>query len=111
MKLVKLVKILLLILFLFPSFICGDIQYGAFDPAYWNGLVILENDTAFAFRFVIHKGTDTADGYDTFHIIERVGPFAPDGTYAEVSFNPTLPFHKGHDTPILKKNTPQSKLR
>jgi neutral trehalase len=110
MKLVKLVKILLLILFLFPSFICGDIQYGAFDPAYWNGLVILENDTAFAFRFVIHKGTDTADGYDTFHIIERVGPFAPDGTYAEVSFNPTLPFHKGHDTPILKKNTPPSKL-
>lgn len=107
------VKSFLFILFIvlfFPCFISAEIQYGAFDPAYWNGLVMLKDNNAFAFRFIIHKNNDKADGYDTFHIVEHVGPFAPDGNYAEVSFNPSLPFHKGKDTPILKKNAPPSSL-
>ncbi|MDQ1353590.1 MAG: hypothetical protein QG657_3896, partial [Acidobacteriota bacterium] len=104
------VKPFLFILFFFPCFISAEIQYGAFDPAYWNGLVILKDHNAFAFRFIIHKNNDKADGYDTFHIVEHVGPFAPDGNYAEVSFNPSLPFHKGKDTPILKKDAALSSL-
>ncbi|MCX6583827.1 MAG: trehalase family glycosidase [Candidatus Aminicenantes bacterium] len=43
-------KFFLFILYLFPCFISAEIQYGAFDPAYWNGLVILKDHHAFAFR-------------------------------------------------------------
>jgi len=101
----KYLKTLFLPVFLMiPYFIFADLQYGAFDPPYWNGLVILKDHTAFAFRFIIHKDNDKADGYDTFHMVERVGPFSPDGSYAEMSFNPGLPFHDGHKTPILEKN-------
>jgi hypothetical protein len=99
-----------LILFLIPYLLSADVRFGAFDPPHWNGMVVIKNNIPFAFRFVIHKGNDKADGYDTFHIVEKPGPFAPDGSYAEVSFNPSLPLHEGHDTPILKKNTPSSKL-
>ncbi len=87
-----------------------DFEYGAFDPAFWNGLVFVKDGHAFAFRFVIHKGKETADGYDTFYLVERVGPFAPDGSFAEVSFNPFLPFGKKRDTPILEKNTEKERL-
>ena len=117
MKRAYLLSLLLLIWGLMvPGTLSAALQYGAFgafgafDPPYWNGLVILEKDTAFAFRFVIHKAGDSADGYDTFHIVERPGPFSPDGKYAEVSFNPSLPFHDGHKTPIPEKNTDASQL-
>ena len=100
----------LLVFFMIPYFIFADLQYGAFDPPYWNGLVILKDHTAFAFRFIIHKDNDKADGYDTFHMVERVGPFSPDGSYSEISFNPTLPFHDGQQTPILEKNTNPTEL-
>jgi len=107
----KYLKMLFFLLFLMiPYFIFANFQYGAFDPAYWNGVVILKDNITFAFRFIIHKDNDKADGYDTFHIVERVGPFSPDGRYAEISFNPGLPFHKGHQTPILEKNTNPAEL-
>jgi hypothetical protein len=100
-------------LFLFlVSFTCitGEtFQYGAFDPAYWNGLVLLKEDNVFAFRFVFLRDKVFIDGYDTFHIVERVGPFAPDGSFGEMSFNPFLPLKKGHQTPILAKKTPIEK--
>ena len=76
------------------------IQFGAFDPPNWNGLVILKSKIPFAFRFVICKKDKTADGYDTFYLVEKVGPFAPDGSYAEMSFNSRLPFNKKKDTPV-----------
>ncbi|UCH95332.1 MAG: hypothetical protein JSV88_00415 [Candidatus Aminicenantes bacterium] len=99
-----------LLLLVTPNFIFADLQYGALDPPYWNGLVIVKDDTHFAFRFVIHKDNDKIDGYDTFYIVERVGPFSPDGRYAEISFNPSLPLHKGHETPILEKKADPSEL-
>jgi neutral trehalase len=106
----KHIGILLFILFMTVSFVYADVQYGAFDPEYWNGLVLLKDHTAFAFRFAMLKSGRRADGYDTFYIVERVGPFTPDGSYAEVSFNPFLPFGRGKDTRILEKKTPPIRL-
>lgn len=80
-----------------------NIQFGAFDPSHWNGLVILKGKIPFAFRFVICKEAEIADGYDTFYLVDQVGPFAPDGGFAEVSFNPWLPFGKKKETPINEK--------
>ncbi|MCK4836037.1 MAG: hypothetical protein KAT17_05345, partial [Candidatus Aminicenantes bacterium] len=88
----------------------ADFKYGAFDPAFWNGLLIVKDNTSFAFRFAIHKDNKVADGYDTFYLVEKVGPFAPDGSYAEINFNPHLPFNQDNKTQILKKTTPLSDL-
>jgi len=79
-------------------------HFGAFDPAHWHGLVMIRNDAATAFRFIVHRRGRTVDGYDSFYIVEDVGPRSPDGSYASVSFNPTLPLHREGDTPILEKN-------
>ncbi|MCP2605074.1 hypothetical protein NLC29_02850, partial [Candidatus Aminicenantes bacterium AH-873-B07] len=98
--------ILLFGIFLYPK----DLEIGAFDPPYWNGIVIVKNNSFYAFRFIIHKGKDKADGYDTFYLIEDVGPFSPNATYAELSFNPFLPFHLKGKTPILEKNKNKEKL-
>jgi hypothetical protein len=102
---------LLILLLTIPFLVKAGVRYGALDPEYWNGVVLLDNnDNAFAFRFVIHRRIYKADGYDTFHIVERVGPFAPDGSYTEISFNPYLPLQRGPETPILPKRTPPNRL-
>ncbi len=78
-------------------------EFGALDPQYWNGIVVSEAGKIYGFRFAIRRGNEKADGYDTFFIVHNPGPFAPDGSYAEVSFDTTLPFGLGRKTPIRKK--------
>ena len=85
-------------------------EIGAFDPPYWNGIVIVKDNSFYALRFIIHRGKDKADGYDTFYLVEDVGPFSPDASYAELSFNPFLPFHMKAKTPILEKDKSKKKL-
>lgn len=98
------------VFFLLPGLRGGDFEWGAFDPGQWHGLVVVKEGQPFAFRFVIHRSGEAADGYDTFYLVERVGPFAADGSIAEVGFNPFLPFKKKKETPIRPKNTPLDKL-
>ncbi|MCP2518824.1 hypothetical protein NLC82_04210 [Candidatus Aminicenantes bacterium AC-335-A11] len=98
------------LLFLFNLLLSEDFEIGAFDPPFWNGLVIVKNKSFYAFRFIIHKGKDKADGYDTFYLVEDVGPFSPNASYAELSFNPFLPFHMREKTPIFEKNGNRKKL-
>jgi len=88
----------------------ADFHFGAYDPAQWHGLVLVKEGDPFAFRFAIFKGDEKIDGYDTFFIVDRPGPFAPDGSYAEVSFNPFLPIGKGRETPLRVKGGPPDRL-
>lgn len=83
--------------------LAGAMECGAFDAANWHGVVLADGGAAFAFRFVIRKGAETADGYDTFFLVHDVGPIAPNGSYAEVSFDTALPFGKKSDTPLVAK--------
>jgi hypothetical protein len=109
----KLLLLLILLLgILVPGTNAAVIRFGAYDPAYWNGLVLLNGNDAFAFRFVIYRSRPPgrADGYDTFHIVERVGPVAPDGSFSAISFNPFLPFGRGDQTPVVEKNSEPLKL-
>ncbi len=92
-------KISLIIL---AGFLLG-FNFGALDPPYWNGIVILHRGKIYGFRFALVKGKEIADGYDTFFLVHRPGPISPDGSYAEVSFDPSLPFGMGRKTPILPK--------
>lgn len=78
-------------------------EFGALDPPYWHGLVIYKAGKIYGFRFAIEKDNKIADGYDTFFIVHDVGPFAPDGSYAELSFDTTLPFDLRSKTPIREK--------
>jgi glycogen debranching enzyme len=71
---------------------------------------MVRGDDVFAFRFAIHKGDQKADGYDTFYLVERVGPITAGGKYSEVAFNTALPFGKKGDTPIGEKNAGSDKL-
>jgi len=88
----------------------SEIKYGAFDPSHLNGIVMMNGTNAFAFRFIIKKDTDSADGPDTFYLVEKTGPLASDGSYAELNFNPALPFHDKEKTPIPPKNAAVTKL-
>ena len=92
-----------IILFLLIIPVLFSFEFGAFDPPYWNGVVIYESGKIYGFRFAFNKNGKIADGYDTFFLVHDVGPFAPDGSYAEVSFDTSLPFGLGGKTPILKK--------
>ncbi len=77
---------------------------GAFDPAAWSGIVLSDRPgRGFAFRFAIERDGERADGYDLMHIVHEVGPHAPDGSYARVSFDTYLPLGKGRDTPTVSK--------
>lgn len=99
----------MVLLSFFPAIGAADLFFGAFDPAHWHGLVMVKEDRVFAFRFVINRGGERADGYDTFYLVESVGPFAPDGRFAQVGFNPCLPFGRKNETPVLKKELPPEK--
>jgi len=91
---------------LYPS----KFKVGAFDPPYWNGIVLIKQNDFFAFRFIIKKDDTKVDGYDTFFIVEDVGIKSPYTTYAEISFNPFLPLLKEQKTPILVKNPKNKNL-
>jgi neutral trehalase len=58
----------------------------------------------FAFRFAAELADGRrADGMDLFWLVHQVGPHAPDGEYARVSFDLGLPFGQGRDTPLVRK--------
>ncbi len=81
----------------------GAFTFGALDPPYWHGIVIYREGKLYGFRFAMVKDGKTADGYDTFYLVHRPGPIAPDGSFALISFDPSLPFGLKNKTPVLPK--------
>jgi len=78
---------------------------GAFDPSAWDGLVFSDRPgRGFAIRFAVERDGERAELYDLMHIVHEVGPCAPDGSYARVSFDTHLPLGKGHDVPAIIKS-------
>jgi len=81
-----------------------DIYIGALDAPAWAGLVLAPSPgNAFAFRLRVKRDEERADGIDLLFLVAEVGPHSPDGQYARVKFDLSLPFGKGRETPILKK--------
>jgi hypothetical protein len=107
-------KILLFSLFLFFFLNRGihsevyyqwkDVYIGALDAEKWAGLVFIpQKGTAFAFQLRIKRGGETAEGIDLFFLVSEVGPHSPDGQYARIKFDLSLPFGQKSETPIMKK--------
>ncbi|MFP4082654.1 MAG: amylo-alpha-1,6-glucosidase [Candidatus Aminicenantes bacterium] len=81
-----------------------DVYMGALEARAWAGLVLAPHPhSVFAFRLRIKKGGEVADGSDLFFLIAEVGPHAPDGQYARVKMDLSLPFNRGPETPVLIK--------
>ncbi|MBU4331333.1 MAG: hypothetical protein KKB53_12660 [Acidobacteria bacterium] len=81
-----------------------DVYIGALENRGWAGLVLAASvDSIFAFRLQATKDGVTADGMDFLYLVSEVGPHSPDGKYARVKFDMSLPFKQGDDTPVLKK--------
>ncbi|MBN1273605.1 MAG: hypothetical protein JXB26_15165 [Candidatus Aminicenantes bacterium] len=97
--------------FLAASFIKAEIYYpwkdvyiGALDNAAWCGLVFApQKNHVFAFRLKIAKGNGTADGMDMLFLVSEVGPHSPDGQYALLKFDLSLPFNMRAKTPVMIK--------
>ncbi|TET26211.1 MAG: hypothetical protein E3J76_00520 [Candidatus Aminicenantes bacterium] len=112
-------RIFLIIFFLFCFLIQGldaeiyypwkDVYIGSLEGKAWGGLVFaLNRENVFAFRIRIKKGDEIADGVDLLYLISEVGPHSPDGQYARIKMDLSLPFGKEKDTPILKKPSSKS---
>lgn len=105
---------------LFISFLClisraevyypwKEVYIGALDGMAWTGLVFCPHrENIFAFRFQVEKAGEIADSNDIFYLISEVGPHSPDGQYARIKVDLSLPFNLGKDTPILIKPSPKS---
>jgi neutral trehalase len=85
-----------------------EIRYhiGALHAQSWSGLVLSPGPgEGFAFRFAAELADGSrADEMDLFWLVHRVGPHAPDGSYARISFDLGLPFGLGLETPLVKKS-------
>jgi glycogen debranching enzyme len=78
---------------------------GAFDASVWAGLVLSDRPgRGFAIRLSVERDGERAEGLDLMHIVHEVGPHAPDGSYARISFDTHLPLGKGHDTPTIARS-------
>jgi hypothetical protein len=108
----KKISLLLLVLLLFVvADLKPEIFYpwkttyiGALEGSAWPGLVIAQgSESAFAFALKVEKGGQTAEGGDFLYLASQVGPFSPDGQYAQVKFDLGLPFKKAGETPVLLK--------
>lgn len=113
------VKKLIIFLFLFYFALQGvktevyypwkDVFIGALEAKAWAGLVIAPNkQSIFALRLRIKKENQIADEEALFFLISEVGPHAPDGQYARIKMDLSLPFNLGKDTPILIKPSSKS---
>jgi hypothetical protein len=81
-----------------------DVYLGALEAGGWCGLVFApQRDVVFAFRFKLEKEGQITDGRELFYLVSEVGPHSPDGQYARVKLDLSLPFKLGEDTPILIK--------
>jgi len=86
-----------------------DVYIGALDATKWAGIVFVpRNDSAFAFHLRVKRGNETAEGIDLFYLISEVGPHSPDGQYARLKIDLSLPFGQKRETPIKKKPSPGS---
>jgi len=86
-----------------------DVFIGALEAKAWAGLVIAPSQQSiFALRLRIKKENQIADGEALFFLISEVGPHAPDGQYARIKMDLSLPFNLGKDTPILIKPSSKS---
>ena len=82
---------------------------GALEGQEWFGLVLAQaKEAAFGLRLRVRQEGQTAEGEDFFYIVSEVGPNSPDGQYARIVADLSLPFNKGDDTPILIKPPPKS---
>jgi hypothetical protein len=94
----------------------GEIKYpwkevyiGALKADAWAGLVFAPHKgSVFAFRIKVEKGNQAADKEDIFYLISEVGPHSPDGLYARIKVDLSLPFNKKNETPVLIKPSPKS---
>ena len=109
-KMKKCLAVLFLFLFLFQGihpevyYPWKDVFIGALDAEKWAGLVFIpDKDSAFAFHLRVKKGEETAEGIDLFFLISEVGPHSPDGQYARIKIDLSLPFGLERETPIMKK--------
>lgn len=77
---------------------------GALEGKEWFGLVLAPaREAAFGLRLRVQRDGRTAESDDFFFIVSEVGPNAPDGQYARIVADLSLPFKQGIDTPILIK--------
>ncbi|MBN2408468.1 MAG: hypothetical protein JXE07_01925 [Candidatus Aminicenantes bacterium] len=77
---------------------------GALEGKEWFGLVLAPaRGAAFGLRLRIQGDGQTAESDDFFFIVSEVGPNSPDGQYARIAADLSLPFKQGNDTPILIK--------
>ncbi|NOR15242.1 MAG: hypothetical protein GQ544_06025 [Candidatus Aminicenantes bacterium] len=88
-----------------------EVYIGALDSQGWAGLAVAPNrESAFAFRVRIRREDQVADGTDFVYLVSEVGPHSPDGRYARMKFDLSLPFGRGRETPILKKPASKSNI-
>ncbi|MBM3285250.1 MAG: hypothetical protein FJY81_05200, partial [Candidatus Aminicenantes bacterium] len=86
-----------------------DVCIGALEGKEWFGLVFaVSPDAVFAFRFSVSKEGQTAEGHDLFYLVSEVGPHSPDGQFARIRSDLSLPFKQANETPILIKPGPKS---
>jgi len=90
----------------------GAYHIGALHAQSWSGLVLSPGPgQGFAFRFAAELASGArADGMDLFWLVHRVGPHAPDGSYARISFDLDLPFGMERDTPLVDKSEREASL-
>ncbi|NIM50129.1 MAG: hypothetical protein GTN62_07305 [Gemmatimonadales bacterium] len=81
------------------------LRVGALDPLACAGLVVCDQpNRGFAIRFAVERDGDRADGEDLLYLAHEVGPHAPDGSYARIAFDTSLPFGLGGDTPVVARH-------
>ncbi len=72
-----------------------DVSIGSLEGKSWAGLVLAANrENVFAFHIRVKKGDEIAEGKDFYFLVSEVGPHSPDGRYARVKFDLSLPFKK-----------------
>lgn len=86
-----------------------DVYIGALDSRGWAGLAVAPHpESAFALRLRVRRGDQVADGTDFVYLVSEVGPHSPDGRYARMKFDLSLPFGRKDETPILQKPASKS---
>lgn len=81
-----------------------NVYIGALDPEAWNGLTLIpDEESCFAFRLKVGKDGQMADKEDFLFLVSEVGPHSPDGTFARLKIDLSLPFNKRGETPVLLK--------
>ncbi|MFO7866628.1 MAG: trehalase family glycosidase [Candidatus Aminicenantes bacterium] len=90
----------------------NETYIGALEAEAWAGLALIPDEkSAFSFRLRVIKDDRIADKLDLFFLVSEVGPNSPDGGYARMAFDMSLPFlpeEERNETPVLKKPADKS---